>query len=313
MSLRITLKIIIVAGLSLATTAPGRAALVLQDQFLIGSNEASGEYNAGDIAGQEPDTLGFDAANDWSLSNADPDGDTSDQIAVVQASGLTFSTLDVAGGSVDAQNMDPNDANDFVQTTRSTQSLDPESNGTWYASVLMNRPIGESTGFANVNLTRNNNNGPFAFGIEGTQYKLQIRDGSDGDTDNEEAVGGTYTPGATTFLVLKVTPSVGGDELVELFIDPTSPTEPAFADLSVSDGEFWDGSTNLSGVQLRHGGNSGSAVFDEIRIGMTYEDVTPGLVPEPSALLILAIAGLALLVRGNYRTVSQHECGIRRC
>ena len=52
--------------------------------------------------------------------------------------------------------------------------------------------------------------------------------------------------------------------------------------------------TQFDTISISDGQTSG---FDEIRFGTTLADVTPGAIPEPSSLSLLALASLALLRR----------------
>jgi hypothetical protein len=64
-----------------------------------------------------------------------------------------------------------------------------------------------------------------------------------------------------------------------------------------------DGNAVVQTFLLRQDGTSSagnaatSIIFDELRVGTTYADVTPTAVPEPAALSILALGAAALLAR----------------
>jgi hypothetical protein len=99
-----------------------------------------------------------------------------------------------------------------------------------------------------------------------------------------------------SLLVARVTFGAVNDT-IDLFINPpltgsppASPTislpVPHAATLSTFDVDY----SSLSG-------SSTSTLFDEIRAGNTFADVTPAAVPEPSTLLLAAAAGVGLIVR----------------
>ncbi|NJL31302.1 MAG: PEP-CTERM sorting domain-containing protein [Phycisphaerales bacterium] len=97
------------------------------------------------------------------------------------------------------------------------------------------------------------------------------------------------TPDQTVLLVGKVEYTGANQVTASLWVNPTTAMEPGSADATYA---TTAGTFNRFFVM----GNSYEA--DEIRIGTTFADVTPGmLVPEPASLGLLAVGGLIMLRR----------------
>jgi hypothetical protein len=108
-----------------------------------------------------------------------------------------------------------------------------------------------------------------------------------------------YGVGVTHLIIGRIDWNATGNETVTLWVDPTDVTTEGAAGapyITTSGFEL----TNISTVRPFVGNTSGtfnavSADFDEIRIGGTWGSVTSeGVVPEPTAGLLLMVAGLAL-------------------
>jgi hypothetical protein len=97
-----------------------------------------------------------------------------------------------------------------------------------------------------------------------------------------------------SLLVLRIDIAAKGVDTFRLYINPSLSAEPIAADASFTTN---DGAFNISQVQIEDLASAGpvSAVFDELRFGTTYADVTPGNVPEPS-ILLLSIIGLTTVL-----------------
>jgi hypothetical protein len=99
-----------------------------------------------------------------------------------------------------------------------------------------------------------------------------------------------------SFLVLRIEVAPNGLDTFRLYVNPSLSAEPAAADASfiTNNGAFSITQARVQETAFGIGG-SVSSVFDELRFGATYGDVTPRVVPEPSqiALIILGIAGAA--------------------
>lgn len=121
---------------------------------------------------------------------------------------------------------------------------------------------------------------------------------------------GTYSVGQTIFVVGKYeTVSGAGNDINKLWINPASSTfgglEPSGAILGIptSGNDLANNaSTNshtLQSFMFRQSGNTDNGqipaniIFDELRVGQTWADVTP--VPEPASLLLVVVAAVTLI------------------
>ena len=106
-----------------------------------------------------------------------------------------------------------------------------------------------------------------------------------------------HRPGAeTVFAVLKYTfDSVNGDS-AKLFINPIPGDPEPAAQLTVTAGTALTLNTGIRSFYVRNNSvEPDTLLIDELRIGDTWEDVTPA-VPEPATLVLLvfAVAGQCL-------------------
>jgi hypothetical protein len=101
-----------------------------------------------------------------------------------------------------------------------------------------------------------------------------------------------------SLLVARVTFAPAGNpasDQIDLFVNPPltgAPPATASATLLVNHAATL---TTLGLDYANVDGNTTSTLYDEIRLGQTFADVTP--VPEPSSILFAGLAGAALIVR----------------
>ena len=130
-------------------------------------------------------------------------------------------------------------------------------------------------------------------------WKIRAKDTPDADS------GGQFSYNQS-FIVAKIT--VGdivaqtGTDLVEMWVDPILTSEalagaPDASHFILDGGDLFNMDHTGVGafVGSQSSGRAGAVMaFDEIRIGHSWEDVTP-IVPEPGALALLALGGLSML------------------
>lgn len=200
----------------------------------------------------------------------------------VNPSSLDNTNLAVSGGSVSA----PSGNINGIGRNLPTSLLE---NGTHYLSFVIrrNNTLGDFGGFGGLYLDGSNDD--IFVGKPGTNdlWSIESRGGAGQVRSNF-----TAQVNQSTLLVLKIATSniVNNAESFTLFVNPiagaSEPTASAFK-RSVDLG-------TISSLVLY---NSGDFTFDEIRIGDTFEAVTPAItaVPESSSW-ILAAAGLGVIV-----------------
>lgn len=112
----------------------------------------------------------------------------------------------------------------------------------------------------------------------------------------------TMTLGSTNFFVVAYTFNLGtADDTVSLWVNPTPGGSQPTADATMSGGAD---APNLQvvGFRAQTAIGAGNWVFDALRIGTAWSDVTP--VPEPStfALLRLGLGVMAAMIRRRNRS-----------
>lgn len=126
------------------------------------------------------------------------------------------------------------------------------------------------------------------------QYKIGVRHGGSGAT---YASNTGMTLNSTNFFVVAYTfnPSTT-DDSVSLWVNPTPGGSLPVADVTVVANSGTVDAANLQvlGLKANSGTGAGNWVWDTLRIGDTWADVTP-TVPEPSTF-VLAGAGLGMLL-----------------
>lgn len=129
----------------------------------------------------------------------------------------------------------------------------------------------------------------------GVQYKIGVRHGLSGAT---YATGSWATLNSTNFIVVAYTfnPSTA-DDTVSLWVNPTPGLGSApVADVSFGNPALADAANlQVLGIKAQSAATQGNWIFDTFRIGDTWGDVTPTVVPEPSSVL-LAGAGIGMMV-----------------
>jgi hypothetical protein len=268
-------------------------------------------------------SLGTAGTPTWVKNGTSPDP------TVQSVGGLTYPNLLVSSDTVSLQydGSGVNAGSGAPAATDGTTLSTGITTGSLYYSLLMKVTavqVGTGNGFATgVNLTQ----GSFMAGLQtaastaapavgtsaapllirsgdGTQFSTTYQLGTSKTAtavDRQFYTGQSFSTGAnaeTVFMVLKYTfDSVNGDS-ANLYINPTPGSSEPAPQLTVTAG------TNLTlgttpGIKSFFVRNNSvepdALLIDELRIGDTWEDVTPA-VPEPTTvtLVLLAAAGLCL-------------------
>ncbi len=129
--------------------------------------------------------------------------------------------------------------------------------------------------------------------VAGSQYKIGVRHTSTG-SGATYATTASMTLNSTHFYVAEYTWG-GAGGTVSLFVDPTPGAAQPTPDVTVA-GAAGSDAANLAvvGFKAQSAATAGNWVFDTVRIGDTWADVTPAAVPEPSTLGLVALGGLGL-------------------
>lgn len=298
----------LLGGGALISGGTASAALVVYEGF---------DYTAGtDFANGANAGLNGGTGFGGSWNGAIPTGGTVNSHEVV--SGLTLTGLTTTG---EAAGRDPRNGRSTISRSISAASqtaLTGDGSTIWF-SVLMDPRV---DGVAANAAFENNTRGTFVFGdvaltdanatapatLSGNGIGVAFGGSGGGTVDNtnftnSNIVGVTYSGGAATvgggtgavgdvvsMIVGQIDWAAGGsNDTITLYnvLDPTAPLPAAFATMTAD--------LNQSTFNVVSVAEGQMSVFDEIRFGMTAEDV--GVVPEPSSLSLLALSGLALLRR----------------
>jgi hypothetical protein len=109
----------------------------------------------------------------------------------------------------------------------------------------------------------------------------------------------TYNPGDVLFLVLSYTFGAGaGDDTARLYVNPTpGSAENANTPVVVATGINDVANSQFQSFFVRNNSvEPTNSIMDDLRIGTTWEDVTPAAAPEPSSAVLLGFGSLSLVL-----------------
>jgi MYXO-CTERM domain-containing protein len=262
----------------LAISASVVADLVIYESF---------DYDAGLIDGTQAGGVGFDGA--WSTTVSRGSG-----FFDINTSGLTFSGLEVAGNSVQRSGATGDAEANRAISAASQAALLADNTTIWFSVLYQQTDASKKSAFiiGTDKLVKDElvaAGEGFGFGErkDGTTIRAFAYDDSITATEDDSGINAV----TVKLIVGKINWKANGtnDELylydvTDLSTEPTTPIATVTADLIQA---------NFDLVALAENGDT--AVFDEIRFGTTFADVTPA--PEPMTLALLGLGGLTLLRR----------------
>jgi len=282
-----------------AITATAQTIISESFNYALGSGpfDASGGLNGGsglpfDNTGGNPAGSGTGLRSNWS-------GSSGTTVAGLSYAGLTSSgnaiqaTAGFGGRNAVYRNM----TTDPFLTLRqgsSSANFGNDGNTLWFSFLMQTDTVGDGVR-SSIRIGQSGSEfgiGVNAVGVSGgsaSQFTMEM--GSLGIASGSNLSGVTAMADTTYLLVGSINFLSGGDE-INWWINPTIGGTLGSADLSVTT------TNSLSGFQTFQTRIDGaSVIFDELRMGTSFADVTPvTVVPEPSAYAVIAGAlGLALV------------------
>jgi hypothetical protein len=237
------------AGLTVAFAGSGARATVLAYEDF--------NYTPATILNAQNGGTGFSSA--WLENNFGTSTDSTRD--VITTGSLTFSQLQVSGNAAETHGNYPDDSRTL------TTSLGTPGTSVYVSFLLRKNVAGTNPG------QLGDDYGGLSLG------SLFIGDPGDNDLYSMETTGGggmqsssvSSVVGQTGFLVARIDFTAGNDT-ARLFVNPTVDIEPASANATKTD-------VNLGSVNVLEILTGSNAVWrlDELRIGTTFADVTPGL------------------------------------
>jgi len=239
------------------------AAVAAPSQAALASYEGFG-YSDGSLLNGQAGGSGWAAS--WNAGNP---------LATITANGLGYGALATTAGAATASAKPNPTGADITYEERQLAAGFGADGTSAYLSFLL-RPEDGAGFYGGLNF------GSLFIGKSGTTSTYGLESGG----GNIASSGVVAQTAATVFLVLHVQFQAGND-LIELFIDPTLGAPlPGLADAVISNLDLAGSTVTIN--------NAGAWTTDEIRLGDSLAAVTPTALPEPSALLLL-VSGLGVL------------------
>ena len=244
------------------------------------------------LAGQTPASPGGGFTGAWTVPGGTATMNSGSLIASSSYGGYATSapSLATTGNSVAVTGGGPNTANINLASPITATAASP----IWYSFLLNPTQQWSVLTLAASNVSFGSFNGTWGIGIIGSSVG--------------QVTGGTATSGTDYLVVLEDQgpTTTGGKDTLSLWVDP-NPGATAPSELNVANGPpiLTDPNLTVGSVTQLQLATGQSGVFDELRIGTSYADVTP--VPEPATLGLFAIGGLGLIALRHRKTVRRGE------
>lgn len=244
------------------------------------------------LAGQTPASPGGGFTGAWAVPGGTATMQSGSLVASSSYGGYSTSapSLATTGNSVAITGAGPNTANINLASPITATAAAP----IWYSFLLDPTQQWSVLTLAASNVSFGSFNGTWGIGIIGSSVG--------------QVTGGTATAGTSYLMVLEDQgpTTTGGKDTLSLWVDP-NPGATAPSELNVANGPpiLTDPNLTVGSVTQLQLATGQSGVFDELRIGTSYADVTP--VPEPATLGLFAIGGLGLIALRHRKTVRRGE------
>lgn len=272
----------LILPVALATFALGipsaSASLLFYEGF------AAGDYTAGDIDGQPTVGAGYAAGGTWNTTSQFVDGGltapglaTTDGVRLSRSNGEVIANFDTSPtGTFGAAGLIG--SNDLIGGAGVTATI--------YFSILANRDDTQDASFAGFNIYNGGDEGLGVGEVAGSDYSW-LQGGGNGAIGTP---GTPLAPGETHLFVFKLEYDAVNPVSAMVWLDPDTSLLEGEQDAAIS--SVVAAAKPIDGFDSFRMRGSRTWEFDEIRIGTTWEDVTP--IPEPSGTLLgaLGLAGL---------------------
>ncbi len=245
------------------------------------------------LAGQTPASPGGGFTGAWTVPGGTATMNSGSLIASSSYGGYATSapSLATTGNSVAVTGGGPNTANINLASPITATAASP----IWYSFLLNPTQQWSVLTLAASNVSFGSFNGTWGIGIIGSSVG--------------QVTGGTATSGTDYLVVLEDQgpTTTGGKDTLSLWVDP-NPGATTPSELGVANGTpiLTDPNLTVGTVTQLQLATGQSGVFDELRIGTSYADVTPVTltsVPDPATLSLFAIGGLGLIALRHRKTV----------
>jgi hypothetical protein len=290
-----------------------RGALIASESFKTTASGTGGTYDADVNMGASPNlsvvtgNYGFASTSGKLWANV-----TAGEVANLSGLSHPFLTGTAESGSVRVGNLSAGISRRVFRPFAAT----PPVADTYYFSGLVNLPTqtslnGVSQSLAGLTLSTGTSVDSYNI-ASGIHYGL-IKNSSN-EIYLSVAAGNTVYPlfqvtgtNATFQVVLRIDVSTTGNESLSAWYAPSSASTLSIGMTSVNVGDIYSGPASIGALLLQtrnqsSNNNSGRTVlFDELRFGTAWSDVTTAEIPEPARAALLSGSALALCACGRRR------------